>query len=129
MVKRHTMFKFDYLQSQRTHVKFRLVKGPSVCVFKPDQRGPLFKTMTVTLSLHPDTSDPASWKGRKKWSLNPLVCFSGFFFPDKGRLLCKVLTASEVRAILQGWFKGGFGMGERMSSELTPFLWLAWVYI
>lgn len=65
MVVRHTVFKFDDLQNQRTHVKFSLGKGPSVCVFKPDQRHPLFKTMTVTLSLCPDTRDPASWEKRE----------------------------------------------------------------
>jgi hypothetical protein len=58
------MFTFDYLQNQRTHVKFRLGKGPSVYGFKPDQRGFLFKTMTALLSLCPDIA--TSLLGRKK---------------------------------------------------------------
>lgn len=85
---RHTMFKFDYLQNQSTHGKFTLGKGPFVCIFKPNQRGPLFKTMTVMLSLYPDISG----KKRDKWSQNPLVCFANAL-PDERRLIYEVLAA------------------------------------
>ena len=120
------MFKFDYLQNQRTHVKFRLGKGPSVCVFKPDQRGPLFKTMTVMLSLCPDTSDPASWEKRERNGVETFWSVFQTFFQIKGGSLMRFSQPSMARVVLQGWFTGDLGWVRKRSTLLSLPLLFGW---